>query len=213
MYMKCYIIAGAPSPDFVFIRSVIPPGAYVLCADRGYSHAKTAGIEPSVIIGDFDSCTDSLPSQTEIITLEREKMYTDTVHCIDKALQKGYDEIIVLAAVGGRLDHTFANLGALEYAARRGGSVTLLSEREEIRLLGRGNHRFTGHDGRTFSLFPFGCEAAELSIAGAHYPLARYRLENCKPIGVSNIFEGEHCDIEVFSGALLVVINRDDRYL
>ena len=122
--MKCYIIAGAPSPDIEFIRNEIPQNAFVLCADRGYSYAKAAGVSPSVIIGDFDSCADALPDTAETITLQREKLYTDTVHCIDNALQKGYDEMVVLAATGGRLDHTVANLYALEYAGSRGGSVT-----------------------------------------------------------------------------------------
>ncbi len=210
---KCYIIAGAPSPDIDFIKNEIPPNAFVLCADRGYTHAKAAQITPSVIIGDFDSCSDTLPDGIETITLEREKLYTDTVHCIDNALQKGYDEITVLAATGGRLDHTVANLHALEYAADRGGRVTLLSRREEITLLTQGSHSFENRDGLTFSLFPIGCEAAVLSISGAHYPLDRYVYESRNPVGVSNIFEGESCMIDVHSGSLLMIINRDDSYL
>lgn len=211
--MKCYIIAGAPSPDIEFIRSEIPQNAFVLCADRGYSYAKAAGVSPSVIIGDFDSCADALPDTAETITLQREKLYTDTVHCIDNALQKGYDEMVVLAATGGRLDHTVANLYALEYAGSRGGSVTLLSEREEIRLLTGGKHSFEGMDGLTFSLFPLGCGSVTLSIKGAHYPLDNYVYESRNPVGVSNIFEGERCEIEVHSGKLLMIINRDDRWL
>ena len=197
--MKCYIIAGAPSPDIEFIRNEIPQNAFVLCADRGYSYAKAAGVSPSVT--------------AETITLQREKLYTDTVHCIDNALQKGYDEMVVLAATGGRLDHTVANLYALEYAGSRGGSVTLLSEREEIRLLTEGKHSFVGMDGLTFSLFPLGCGSVTLSIKGAHYPLDNYVYESRNPVGVSNIFEGERCEIEVHSGKLLMIINRDDRWI
>ena len=210
---KCYIIAGAPSPDLDFLRSSVPTGAFVLCADRGYTYAEAAGISPSVIVGDFDSCASRLPAGIETVTLQREKLYTDTVHCIDNALEKGYDEIVVFAAVGGRLDHTVANLYALEYANQRGGSVTLLSEREEIRLLTGGKHSFEGLDGLTFSLFPLGCESAVLSISGAHYPLDRYRYESRNPVGVSNIFEGGRSEIEVHSGKLLLIINRDDRNL
>ena len=211
--MKCYIIAGAPSPDLEFIRKEIPENAFVLCADRGYSHAKAAGITPSVIIGDFDSCSDALPQSAEVVSLNREKLYTDTVHCIDNALQKGYDELVVLAATGGRLDHTVANLYALEYTENRGGKAVLLSEREEIRLLTEGKHTVSGYDGRTFSLFPFGCGSVTLSVSGAHYPLERYVYESRNPVGVSNIFEGESCEIDVHSGRLLMIINRDDRWL
>ena len=157
--------------------------------------------------------TDELPENAEVISLQREKLYTDTVHCIDNALQKGYDELVVLAATGGRLDHTVANLCALEYTQNKGGRAVLLSEREEIRLLGEGRHNFSGCGGLTFSLFPFGCETAVISVSGAHYPLDRYAYESRNPVGVSNIFEGEISEIEVHSGRLLMIINRDDRYL
>lgn len=211
--MKCFIIAGAPSPDLEFIRRTVSGDSFVLCADRGYSYAKQLGIAPDVIIGDFDSCPDEIPQDGEVITLEREKLYTDTVHCIEAALQKGYDELVILAATGGRLDHTVANLCALEFAAKRGGTAVLLSEREEIRLLTEGNHRFEQTDGLTFSLFPFGCESAVVSIAGAHYPLDSFEMRSDNPIGVSNIFEGESCEITVSDGRLLMVINRDNRCL
>lgn len=212
-HLNAYIIAGAPSPDIDFIRKNIPSDAFVLCADRGYTYARMAGITPQVIIGDFDSCKDDLPEQVEITRLNREKQYTDTVHCIDCALEKGFRDITLLAAIGGRLDHTYANLCALSYTAKRGGKAMILSEREEIRLLSVGSHSFCERDGLTFSLFPFGTASAELSVSGAHYPLSSYRMESDNPIGVSNVFEGACCAITVHSGSVLMIINRDNRYL
>lgn len=211
--MKAYIIAGAPSPDIGYIRERIPEGAFVLCADRGYSYARQAGITPSVIIGDFDSCPCEVPEGGNTVRLNREKDFTDTLHCVEKALERGCDELLLFAATGGRLDHTLANLCALEFALDRGADAVILSEREEIRLLDRGEHRFDGRDGLTFSLFPFGCGEAALSISGAHYPLSRYRMKSGVPIGVSNIFEGDRCVITVESGRALLVVNTDDRFL
>ena len=108
--MTAYIIAGAPSPDLGFISANIPADGFVLCADKGYSYALRAGVMPDVIIGDFDSCTDPIPEADFVTRLPREKDYTDTVHCIDKAIQLGYDDIVLFAATGGRLDHTVGNL-------------------------------------------------------------------------------------------------------
>ena len=118
--MTAYIIAGAPSPDLSFIRANIPADGFVLCADKGYSYALRAGVMPDVIIGDFDSCTDPIPEAEFVTRLPREKDYTDTVHCIDKASQLGYDDIVLFAATGGRLDHTVGNLCALAFALDRG---------------------------------------------------------------------------------------------
>ena len=110
-------------------------------------------------------------------------------------------------------DSTVMPWSSSGFSASRGGSVTLLSEREEIRLLTEGKHSFVGMDGLTFSLFPLGCGSVTLSIKGAHYPLDNYVYESRNPVGVSNIFEGERCEIEVHSGKLLMIINRDDRWI
>ena len=209
--MTAYIIAGAPSPDLSFIRANIPADGFVLCADKGYSYALRAGVMPGVIIGDFDSCTDPIPEAEFVTRLPREKDYTDTVHCIDKASQLGYDYIVLFAATGGRLDHTVGNLWALACARDRGMNAVILSPQEEIRLLDAGIHHVKNRDGLTFSLFPFGCEAAVLSIRGAHYPLECGTLRSSVPIGVSNIFEGERSELEIESGKVLMIVNTDNR--
>ena len=205
--MTAYIIAGAPSPDLGFIRAHIPADGFVLCADRGYSYALRAGVMPDVVIGDFDSCNDAVPDADFVTRLPREKDFTDTVHCIDKAAQLGYDDIVLFAATGGRLDHTVGNLCALGFARDRGLSAVILSVHEEIRLLEKGVHRFENRGGLTFSLFPFGCEAAVLSIRGAQYPLESGTLRSSVPIGVSNVFEGDCCELEVESGSVLMIVN------
>ena len=209
--MTAYIIAGAPSPDLSFIRANIPADGFVLCADKGYSYALRAGVMPDIIIGDFDSCTDPIPEADYVTRLPREKDYTDTVHCIDKAARLGYDDIVLFAATGGRLDHTVGNLCALAFARDRGVNAVMLSPQEEIRLLDMGVYHFHHRDGLTFSLFPFCCEAAVLSIRGAHYPLESGTLRSSVPIGVSNVFEGERAELEIESGRVLMIINTDKR--
>ena len=211
--MKCVIIAGAPHPDLDFIRQTAQTADCVICADRGYAYARQAGIEPQVIIGDFDSFSELLPQNKEIITLQREKMFSDTVHCIDKAVEMGYNNLVILAATGGRLDHTLCNCYALEYAADHGAHAILLSERERVELLMSESRTYEKVNGRTFSLFPFGTESAEISIEGAHYPLDRYTMTSGMPIGLSNVFEGGKSRITVHSGKAILIINQQDQYL
>ncbi len=211
--MKCVIIAGAPNPDIDFIRQTAQTADCVICADRGYAYARQAGIEPQVVIGDFDSFTELLPQNKEIITLQREKMFSDTVHCIDKAIKMGYNNLVILAATGGRLDHTLCNCYALEYAADHGANAMLLSEKERVELLTNESRTYEEMNGRTFSLFPFGAASAEVSIEGAHYPLDCYTMTSGTPIGLSNIFEGEKSCITVHSGKVILIINQQDKYL
>lgn len=211
--MKCLIIAGSPEFDIELIKEQSRINDLIICADRGYSHALRAGITPDIVIGDFDSCTDVVSGDFEIIKLDTDKDFTDTLICADKALEKGCKEITILSAVGGRLDHTLANLYLLSYIAEKGGRGVLLSPKERIELLTEGTNVLSGYNTLTFSLFPFGCESVTLSISGARYELENYRLKSRLPVGVSNIFDSDSCEIKIMSGSALIIINQNNEFL
>ena len=53
--MRCVIISGSPETHPEFIRQAVKPDDYVICADRGYEFASLGGVEPNLVVGDFDS--------------------------------------------------------------------------------------------------------------------------------------------------------------
>ena len=205
--MKCLIIAGSPEFDPELIREQSKSCDLIICADRGYSHAKKSGVVPDIVIGDFDSCEDELSGSFEVIKLNTDKDFTDTLVCADKAVERGCDEITVLSATGGRLDHTLANLYLLSYIADKCKKASLVSKKERIELLTKGKTVFAGLNGLTFSLFPFGSESVFLSVSGARYELESYRLKSSLPIGASNVFSSDSCEIEILDGNALIIIN------
>ena len=91
--MRCVIIAGSPDTNSDFLSEVIKPDDYVICADRGCNFAKQAGITPNLVVGDFDSEPDVLFPNCETVRLIPEKDDTDTMHSVDLALEKRFDEI------------------------------------------------------------------------------------------------------------------------
>ncbi len=64
--------------------------------------------EPDVL---FPNC--------EMVLTAFPKDDTDTMHSVDLALEKRFDEIAILGALGGRFDHSFANVGVLLYSRTR----------------------------------------------------------------------------------------------
>lgn len=94
--MRCVIIAGSPDTNSDFLSEVIKPDDYVICADRGCNFAKQAGITPNLVVGDFDSEPDVLFPNCETVRLIPEKDDTDTMHSVDLALEKRFDEIAIL---------------------------------------------------------------------------------------------------------------------
>lgn len=211
--MHCVIIAGSPETDSNFIKSIVKDDDYIICADRGYVFAKNAGITPDVVVGDFDSYSDSIPSNCEIVALNPIKDDTDTVHSIDIALERGYRDITVIGAIGGRTDHTFANISALEYLHSKGARGVLLSEKERIEFLSKSEYSYSGYKGKTFSLFPFGCDKVCVSYSGVKYPLDKYFIKSHIPLGISNVFLYDDCKINIYDGNAILIINLSEEYI
>lgn len=73
--------------------------------------------------------------------------------------------------MGGRFDHSFANVAVLSYIHEHGSKGVLLSEKEKIEFLPVGHYEYKNFKGKTFSLFPFGCPSVCVSYSGTKYPL------------------------------------------
>lgn len=211
--MRCVIISGSPETNPVFIKQAVKPDDYVICADRGYEFASLAGIEPNLIVGDFDSYKEKISVPCEIVKLNPHKDDTDTIYSIDLAFEKGFTDFLLLGALGGRTDHTFANITALLYIADKGGRGVLLSEKERIELLKKGEYFYEEYCGKTFSLFPFGCDSVCVSYKGVEYPLERYTLKSSVPLGISNVFTSEKSEIKIYDGNAILIINLKEEYI
>ena len=142
MEKRCIIVSGgrpgpAPQPQ---------PGDFVIACDRGYRYCAGLGLQPDLFIGDFDSYDGAVDPAVPVERLQPEKDDTDTGHAIRHALDQGYRTLILVCALGGRLDHTLANIQNAASAAAEGANVTILDEREEITFLTGGTLRLPKQD-------------------------------------------------------------------
>ena len=117
----CTIICGAPCGEFP--RELAE--GFVIAADKGLDYALEAGISPEIVAGDFDSAKSAVPSGAEIIKFPPEKDYSDAELAAKIALERGFDELRLLCALGGRLDHTIANIQLIYRLKKRGISAEL----------------------------------------------------------------------------------------
>lgn len=205
--MRCVIIAGSPEADVDFIAKQVKDCNYLICADKGYEYAKRANAKPDLIVGDFDSYNGELPNDCEIITLDSHKDDTDLLHCIEVALSRGYDDFAILAATGGRFDHTFANISTLMYLDKKGASGEIISEKESIRFLKVGEYNFDNCKGKTFSVFPFACDKVNVSYIGTEYCADKLDLTADDAMGISNIFVSDKASIKINYGNAIFIIN------
>ncbi|RGM21584.1 MULTISPECIES: thiamine diphosphokinase [Eubacteriales] len=205
--MRCVIIAGSPDAEINFIAEQVKDCNYLICADKGYEYAKKAGIKPDLIVGDFDSYSGELPDDCEIIKLNSHKDDTDLLHCIGVALSRGYDDFLILAATGGRFDHTFANISTLMYLDKKGAKGEIVSSREIIRFLKKGEYKINDCKGKTFSVFPFACESVNVTYIGAEYSADNLVLTAEDAMGVSNIFTTDKAAVKINYGNAIFILN------
>lgn len=193
------IICGAPD-------GTIPAGetaGLVIAADRGLEHALSAGITPDIAVGDFDSARVAVPEGVECIRVSPIKDDTDALLAAETAIERGCDELRFFCALGGRLDHTVANIQMLSGLMRRGVKAALYGAGEKVYLLHGGSVEIARFEGY-LSVFAFGGSAV-VSEAGVKYPLDRHRLTEDFPLGVSNEVTSEKAVVTVHEGTALII--------
>ena len=162
---------------------------------------------PDLVVGDFDSYNGELPEDTDIIRLPVKKDDTDMMYAVKKALDKGYNKINLTGALGGRLDHTYANIQTLEYIAENGGQGRIVSDDNIVMLQKCGNVSYSKKDGWYFSVFSLSQEAV-VTLKGTMYTLDSYVLKRSFPLGVSNEIIGEFVELSVDSGSVIVMYSK-----
>lgn len=178
----------------------------VLCADTAYREAEALGLVPDAVIGDFDHAQATEGVCKNVLRVPCEKDDTDTMLCIKYAIEAGARELVIAGGIGGRLDHTIANLQSLGYAEARGVRAILTDGRNEARVIS-GRLRLPRKDGFYLSVFAFGGPCRGVSESGVRYPLRDAELSVDFPLGVSNEITDDYAEIEVREGRLLVVLS------
>lgn len=203
--MRCVIISGSPDTNVEEIKSLCTSDDFIVCADSGYSFAKKAGLTPNLIIGDFDSLKEELPQNTEVVKLNTHKDDTDTEHCVMECIRRGYKDFLLLGSIGGRTDHTFANIATLAFLSEYNYNGIARNNGEEIRILKEGSYEMNNKKGLIFSVFPYGCESVNVTYKGAEYMLNNKTLTYNVSRGISNFFVDDEAEITINRGRAILL--------
>jgi thiamine pyrophosphokinase len=194
----CYIICALPQ-NHHFSPA---PGDLVIAADGGYAHM--GGIKPDLVVGDFDSLG-YVPEDEQVVRHPAEKDDTDTMLAARIGIERGYRTFVLLGGVGGRLDHTLANIQTLAFLRENGARAALIGESETITLIHNEALRFRAGLSGIISVFSYGSVAYGVYERGLAYALNDATLTDTNPLGVSNAFTGEHAEVRVRDGRLVVL--------
>jgi thiamine pyrophosphokinase len=162
------------------------------------------GVTPDLVVGDFDSL-EYTPNHPNVIPLSVEKDDTDMVFALRRGLELGYRRFVLLGGVGGRLDHTLANLQLLDWLTTQGAVGFLAGEKTVATALRNGTLVFPASLSGQLSVFCNSGTAEGVSLTGLKYPLREATLSSQFPIGVSNQFLGQEASVTVKNGSLLLL--------
>ncbi|MGZ6346241.1 MAG: thiamine diphosphokinase [Anaerolineales bacterium] len=206
---RAVIFVNGRIPDLDQVRKLIRPSDHIFAADGGTRHALALGLLPTLVVGDLDSLNpdDHLKleaAQTEIRVYPRIKDETDFELVLRHSVSSGYKEILVIGALGNRLDQTLGNLALLTDPSLAGLDVRMDDGVEQAWFIRTTSH-VEGQKGEVVSLIPWGGEVTGIRTTGLRWPLNGETLHPSKSRGVSNELIGESASISLGSGLLLVV--------
>lgn len=191
------------------ILSRIPEGRYIICADKGWKYAEKYNFKPDMIIGDFDSS--EKPDFESTVILPAEKDITDSEAALDYAVSKGFQRIVIIGGLGGRLDHTMGNISLLaKYCDTPGVEVFIKDYQNLAFMKSAGTFRIANDEEYKYiGLISYGGNINSLTLKGFKYEIENRTLTDDTTLGVSNELVSDYGEITVKAGRLLIVMTRD----
>ena len=210
MKQSALLILNGEPPSDKLLNQCWKQCSYRICADGAANFLFKKGLKPDIIIGDLDSISQEARNfygDSRILHIPDQ----DTTDC-EKALrycsEKGVDEIVMLGALGERMDHSLYNLGVLKSLLNSEIPITIKTKREKIFLI-RDQFKFSESPGTEVSFLPIFGPVRGVQTQNFQYPINGERLELGLLSSISNRIEKSVASIQIEEGYLLVVIQID----
>lgn len=139
----CFVFAAGTYYGNEPTAEKMPTNAFVITADGGLDHAIASGIRPDLAIGDFDSAKAGIPQGVETIALPPEHDDPDMLSALKAGWSRGYRDFRIYGGLGGRIDHSVANIQMLALLAHNGGIGLLYGEHSVVTAICNGSIHFS----------------------------------------------------------------------
>lgn len=214
--VKTLIVSGGNVEKNCFIENYkTNKFDYIIASDRGIEVLDMYGIIPNYIIGDFDSANkrilDKYINNKDIVIkkLNPEKDYTDTHMALKLAIELKSTDIIILGAIGTRIDHSIANIHILKEALDNNIKCKIIDINNSIQLINKKTILEKSENYKYISLIPLTSKVDGITLKGFKYPLSNSTLRVGHSIGVSNEQIDEIAQIELKNGVLILIMSKD----
>ncbi|MGI6259921.1 MAG: thiamine diphosphokinase [Anaerolineaceae bacterium] len=182
---------------------------FLIAVDGGLRHLLALKRFPDLLIGDLDSITSQelqacIDQDVEILRFKAEKDESDLELALLEALKRGYSDLTIANAGGGRVDHLLSNLSLLFHPALHHAQVKMTDQSSIFYPLTQSITLKT-LPGDLISLIPWQGSALGVTTANLAYPLDNETLLPYGTRGLSNVALGGEITVSLQSGQILLV--------
>ena len=208
--VRICIICNGTLNGVDFNRNTLADADTVICADGGANHAFSLGVVPDYVIGDMDSVGAEVLHKLENnkgtrVIVDKDQDRTDTELAIELALTLDPQEILLLCAIGARIDHTIANIICLNMI--REIPARILDKDNEIYLMQgndlKNNLELSGRKDDIVSVIPLN-ELKGLEYDGLKWDVPD-KVKNFGWLGICNRMSDDQAKISFESGDVIVI--------
>ena len=197
-------------------QDLIDTGDILIAADGGAIFLESLGTVPEVVIGDMDSLSESKLKllQKQGIELKQfpvDKDKTDGELALDYCYNNDFSQVIILGAVGGRIDQHLANIFLMEYAHKLGMETVIREPDLEMGIItpDKCKKTFKEKQFSRLSLISLNSKVTGLTIKGCKYEIEDECIYRHKTRGISNQITQNLSEIEIKTGLLLYILKEN----
>lgn len=209
---KALLISGGRQVSKELIEKYID--RFIIVADGGARLLKKYDFQANLLLGDLDSIGDEALSYVEKNGIEIKKFpakkdFTDTELALSYLVDEGYKDIIILGALGTRLDHELANLLNLKKLYKNGIRAKIEDDYNEVIYVEEGSYDFEKTNKKYFSLIS-ASDKLNFSTKGLYYEVENLLIDFDNPSrAVSNEMISNKATIKINYGSAFIIMSKD----
>lgn len=206
--MPTCALVGASDFNADHFKEMDAAGAfdYVVAVDGGLAHLEGIGRAADMAVGDFDSLG-YVPKNMRVARFSPEKDDSDMALALRLMKSRRYTDVYVYGGLGGRLDHTIANMQVFSLYSEKGLYVVAVDERSAVSFItGPDTMELPAREEGTVSVMSMSDVSSGVFERGLKWELDDFSLDNRTSRGLSNEFTGEAVMIGVEKGTLAVFV-------
>ncbi|WP_165442905.1 thiamine diphosphokinase [Senegalia massiliensis] len=211
--IRILVIGGGKFIKEDIAKSIINECDIIIAADGAGKYLYDLDVMPDMLVGDFDTLEKNIldfykRKKVNICEFSPIKDKSDLELSIDLAMENNPKEIIIIGALGTRMDHSLSNIMLLFHILDKNINVKLIDNNNEIIpikdeiIIDSGKYEYV-------SLLPIFDDLEGVELKGFEYESDNLYIKKSSTLGISNEIKKDKASIKIKSGKGLVILSND----